>query len=67
MRAAKKRLSEINQQLAGSLHQFSQNVLADETDQLLVIENEAIWPACRNRCATPRPAPPNAKNTRASG
>ncbi|GAB3164350.1 M3 family metallopeptidase [Telluribacter humicola] len=39
--AAKARLSEINQKLAGLFTQFSQNVLADETDQVLVIENEA--------------------------
>ncbi|HEX2121554.1 MAG TPA: M3 family metallopeptidase [Thermoanaerobaculia bacterium] len=39
--AAKARLSEINQQLAGLYTQFAQNVLADENDQFLVIENEA--------------------------
>ncbi|WP_247236467.1 M3 family metallopeptidase [Telluribacter sp. SYSU D00476] len=38
---AKARLSEINQQLAGLFTRFSQNVLADETDQVLVIEKEA--------------------------
>lgn len=36
----KTRLSEINQQLAGLFTRFSQNVLADETDQMLVIEKE---------------------------
>ena len=38
---AKARLSDINQQLAGLFTRFSQNVLADETDQFLVIDNEA--------------------------
>ena len=38
---AKKRLSEINQELAGLYTRFSQNVLADETDEYVVIENEA--------------------------
>ena len=33
---AKKRLSQINQQLAGLYTKFSQNVLAEETDQFLV-------------------------------
>ena len=39
--AKKSRLSEINQKLAELFTQFSQNVLADESDQSLVIENEA--------------------------
>lgn len=38
---AKSRLSAINQRLAGLFTQFSQNVLADETDQFLVIKSEA--------------------------
>lgn len=38
---AKERLSEINQELAGLFTQFSQNVLADEQGQYLVLENEA--------------------------
>jgi len=38
---AKKRMSEINQELAGLFTTFSQNVLADETDHYLVLENEA--------------------------
>jgi peptidyl-dipeptidase Dcp len=38
---AKDRLSQINQQLAGLYTKFSQNVLADETDQHLVLESEA--------------------------
>lgn len=38
---AKARLSEINQQLAGLYTRFSQNLLADETDQFLVIKDEA--------------------------
>jgi len=38
---AKKRLSEINQQLAGLFTKFSQNVLAEETDQYLVLKSEA--------------------------
>ena len=37
--AAKTRMSAINQELAGLYTTFSQNVLADETDQYLVIEN----------------------------
>ena len=38
---AKKRLSEINQRLATLFTQFSQNVLADETDYVLVLDSEA--------------------------
>ena len=38
---AKARLSEINQQLAGLYTRFGQNLLADETDQFLVIKTEA--------------------------
>jgi peptidyl-dipeptidase Dcp len=38
--AAKKRLSEINQQLAGLFTRFSQNLLADETDQFLTLKSE---------------------------
>jgi peptidyl-dipeptidase Dcp len=36
----KRRLSDINQELAGLFTKFSQNVLADETDQMLVLEHE---------------------------
>jgi peptidyl-dipeptidase Dcp len=39
--AAKKRLSEINQRLATLFTAFSQNVLADETDYVLVLDQEA--------------------------
>jgi peptidyl-dipeptidase Dcp len=38
---AKARLSEINQKLAGLYTKFSQNVLAEENDQLLVLKEEA--------------------------
>jgi peptidyl-dipeptidase Dcp len=38
--AAKKRLSEINQELAGYFTQFSQNVLHDEQTGMLVIDDE---------------------------
>ncbi|HVS31608.1 MAG TPA: M3 family metallopeptidase [Thermoanaerobaculia bacterium] len=38
--AAKRRLSEINQELAGLFTQFNQNVLADEQNQFLVLESE---------------------------
>ncbi len=38
---AKARLSEINQKLAGLYTKFAQNVLADETDQFLVLHDEA--------------------------
>jgi len=38
---AKKRLSEINQQLAGLFTRFGQNVLAEETNQFLVLKGEA--------------------------
>lgn len=37
----KKRLAEINQELAGLYTKFSQNVLADEENYSLVIDNEA--------------------------
>ncbi|HEX8656770.1 MAG TPA: M3 family metallopeptidase [Hymenobacter sp.] len=39
--AAKARLSAINQQLAGLFTRFSQNVLADETDSVLVLKTPA--------------------------
>jgi peptidyl-dipeptidase Dcp len=39
--AEKKRLSEINQTLAGLYTRFSQNLLADETDLFLVLKNES--------------------------
>ncbi len=39
--AEKKRLSEINQTLAGLYTRFSQNLLADETDLFIEIKNEA--------------------------
>ena len=38
---SKARLSEINQQLAGLYTRFSQNLLADETEQFLVLKSEA--------------------------
>lgn len=38
--AKKSRLSEINQKLAGLYTRFSQNLLADETDQFLVVKSE---------------------------
>ncbi len=38
---AKARLSQINQQLAGLYTKFSQNVLAEENDQFLVLKEEA--------------------------
>jgi peptidyl-dipeptidase Dcp len=36
----KERLSEINQKLAALFTEFSQNVLADETERMLIIEHE---------------------------
>jgi len=38
---AKARLSQINQKLAGLFTKFSQNTLAEENDQILVLKNEA--------------------------
>ena len=38
---AKARLSQINQQLAGLYTRFSQNVLAEESDQFIVLKSEA--------------------------
>ena len=38
---AKKRLSQINQQLAGRYTKFSQNVLAEEMNQFIVLKSEA--------------------------
>jgi peptidyl-dipeptidase Dcp len=38
--AAKKRVAEINEELANHFTKFSQNVLADETDQILVLDSE---------------------------
>ncbi len=37
---AKKRLSDINQKLAGLFTKFSQNVLAEENDQFMVLKSE---------------------------
>jgi len=39
--AAKTRMSEVNQRLAGLYTQFSQNVLKDETDQTIVLRDTA--------------------------
>ncbi|MFM8586401.1 MAG: M3 family metallopeptidase [Gammaproteobacteria bacterium] len=39
--ASKKRLGEINQSLAGLFTQFSQNLLADESERYTVLESEA--------------------------
>ena len=39
---AKTRLSQINQQLAGLFTRFSQNVLAEETDQFIVLKEEDL-------------------------
>jgi peptidyl-dipeptidase Dcp len=39
--ASKKRVAEINEELANQFTTFSQNVLADETDQFLVIDKES--------------------------
>jgi peptidyl-dipeptidase Dcp len=39
---AKARLSQINQQLAGLFTKFSQNVLAEETDQFIVLKEEDL-------------------------
>jgi peptidyl-dipeptidase Dcp len=39
--AKKKRLSEINQQLAGLYTKFSQNLLGDESELFILIENES--------------------------
>ncbi len=53
--AAKERLSAINQELAGLFTSFSQNVLADETDQMLVLNSEAelagLSPSLRDAAA----------------
>ena len=38
---SKQRMSEINQELAGYFTQFSQNLLADENDLVLVLNNES--------------------------
>ncbi len=38
--SAKKRMSEINQELAGLFTKFSQNLLADESNQVIVIDKE---------------------------
>jgi peptidyl-dipeptidase Dcp len=52
---AKKRLSEINQELAGLFTQFSQNVLKDENEQAITIDDEAdlagLPPAVRDGMA----------------
>ena len=39
--AAKKRVAEINEKLAGLFTEFSQNVLADESDKYLIIKDKA--------------------------
>ena len=40
MKKEKERLSDVNQKLAGLFTSFSQNVLADETERMLVIDHE---------------------------
>src|SRR5688572_33240924 len=42
--AAKKRVADINQQLAGLYTRFSQHVLADETDIYLTLESQSDLP-----------------------
>ena len=75
--AAKKRLSEINQRLATLFTTFSQNVLADETDYVLVLDERgrprrACPPslraaaARRRRGARPARASGRSLNTRSS-
>ncbi len=53
--AKKDRLSAINQELAGLFTKFSQNVLADETDQFLVIDDASglagLSPSLRDAAA----------------
>jgi peptidyl-dipeptidase Dcp len=56
-RASKKRLSEINQRLASLYTEFSQNVLADESDHALP-RGGSDSRGCRNRCARRRPRRP---------
>jgi peptidyl-dipeptidase Dcp len=52
---AKKRLSEINQRLAGLFTSFSQDILADETDYVLFLDKEAdlagLQPSLRSAAA----------------
>ena len=54
--AAKKRLSDLNQQLAKLFTRFSQNLLAEEGSQMVVLEQEAdlagLSPALRDAAAT---------------
>jgi peptidyl-dipeptidase Dcp len=53
---AKARLSQINQQLAGLFTHFSQNVLADEADSVLVLKTDkdlgGLPPSLRDAAAT---------------
>jgi len=53
---AKARLSQINQQLAGLFTRFSQNVLADEADSVLVLKTDkdlgGLPPSLRDAAAT---------------
>jgi len=53
---AKARLSEINQQLAGLFTRFSQNVLADEADSVLVLKTDndlgGLTPSLREAAKT---------------
>ena len=66
--AAKEQLSGINQRLATLYTNFSQNVLADEGDQMLhARRTRPRSPACRRQCV-PRPRPPRSPAARrASG
>jgi peptidyl-dipeptidase Dcp len=63
----KKRLSEINQSLAGLFTKFSQNLLADESGPFLTLETEAdlagLSPALREAAAQAA----KAKNAKAAG
>ena len=66
--AAKKRMSEINQELATLFTQFGQNVLADENDGVIFIEKRGRprRPAA-GACATAWRRAPKAAARRASG
>jgi peptidyl-dipeptidase Dcp len=65
--AAKARLSEINQRLAGLFTRFGQNVLADETNRYLVLEHEADLAGLPQSTREAAAAAAAARNIQAAG
>jgi peptidyl-dipeptidase Dcp len=65
--AAKHRLAELNQQLAGLYTTFSQNLLADENDRWLVLESDADFAGLPESARADYATAASARGIRAKG